>query len=101
MTKQCMHAQLCPTLYDPMDCSPPGSSPGGFSRQEYWSGLSFSPPGQLSNQGIESSFPVSPALKADSLPLEPLGKTMTKAELFSSILRKSDKEQRMDKGNNN
>ena len=31
--------QSCPTLRDPMDCSPPGSSIMGFSRQEYWSGL--------------------------------------------------------------
>ena len=32
-------AQLCPTFSDPMDCSPPGSSVHGFSRQEYWSGV--------------------------------------------------------------
>ena len=32
-------AQLCPTLRDPMDCSLPGSSAMGFSRQEYWSGV--------------------------------------------------------------
>ena len=32
-------AQLCPTLHDPMDCSLPGSSVHGFSRQEYWSGV--------------------------------------------------------------
>ena len=32
-------AQSCPTLSDPMDCSPPGSSSMGFSRQEYWSGV--------------------------------------------------------------
>src|SRR5574342_150527 len=37
-------AQSCPTLSDPMDCSPPGSSVHGFSRQEYWSGLSFPSP---------------------------------------------------------
>ena len=29
--------QLCPTPRDPMDCSLPGSSIHGFSRQEYWS----------------------------------------------------------------
>ena len=29
---------VCLTLCDPMDCSPPGSSVIGFSRQEYWSG---------------------------------------------------------------
>ena len=34
-------AQLCPTLCDPMDCSLPGSSVHGFSRQEYWSGFPF------------------------------------------------------------
>ena len=31
-------AQSCPTLSDLMDCSLPGSSAVGFSRQEYWSG---------------------------------------------------------------
>ena len=31
-------AQSCPTLCDPMDCSLPGSSSMGFSRQEDWSG---------------------------------------------------------------
>ena len=43
----------------------------GFSRQEYWSGWPFPPPGHLSDPGIE---PVSPALQADSLPTEPPGK---------------------------
>ena len=37
----------------------------GFSRQEYWSGLPFPSPGDLSNPGIE---PGSPALQADVLP---------------------------------
>ena len=32
-------SQSCPTLSNPMDCSPPGSSSMGFSRQEYWSGV--------------------------------------------------------------
>ena len=34
----------------------------GFSRQEYWSVLPFSPPGDYPNPGIESMSPVSPAL---------------------------------------
>ena len=38
----------------------------GFFRQEYWSGLPFSPPGDLLNPGIELA---SPALQEDSLPL--------------------------------
>ena len=37
-------AQLCPTLSDPMDCSLPGSSVHGFSRQEYWSGVPLPSP---------------------------------------------------------
>ena len=32
-------AQSCPTLSDPMDCSPQASLSMGFSRQEYWSGV--------------------------------------------------------------
>ena len=64
-------AQSCPTLCDPMDCSPPGSSVHGifffffFFRQEYWSGLPFPSPGDLPDSGIK---PVSPALQTDSLP---------------------------------
>ena len=37
-------AQLCPTLCDPTDCSPPGSSVHGILQQEYWSGLPFLSP---------------------------------------------------------
>ena len=39
----------------------------GFSRQEYWSGLPFSSPGDLLNPGIS---PRSLALQSDSLPTE-------------------------------
>ena len=39
-----------------------------FSRQEYWSGLPLSSPGDLPNPGIE---PGSPTLQVDSLPAEP------------------------------
>ena len=44
----------------------------GFSRQEYWHGLSFPPPGDLPDSSIKPTSPVSPALLADSLPVEPL-----------------------------
>ena len=61
--------QSCPTLCDPMDCSPPGSSVHGDSpRQEYWSGLPYPTPGYLPNPGIE---PKSPASQVDSLPSGP------------------------------
>ena len=43
-----------------------------FSRQEYWSGLPFPSPGDLLHLGIELR---SPALKADTLPSEPPGKS--------------------------
>ena len=42
----------------------------GFPRQEYWSGLPFSPLGDLPDPRIK---PTSPELQADSLPSEPLG----------------------------
>ena len=34
----------------------------GFSRQEYWSGLPFAPPGHLPNPGIQLKSLMSPAL---------------------------------------
>ena len=42
-----------------------------FSSQEYWSGLPFPSPGDLSHPRIE---PRSPTLKADALPSETPGK---------------------------
>ena len=41
----------------------------GFFRREYWSGLPFPSPGDLSDPGIESVSPVAPALQVDSLQL--------------------------------
>ena len=38
-------SQLCPTLCDPVDCSPQAPLPMKFFRQEYWSGLPFPSPG--------------------------------------------------------
>ena len=46
----------------------------GFSRQEYWSGLPCPPPGDLPDLGIE---PGSPALQADSLPIQLPGKPLS------------------------
>ena len=54
---------------EPMDCQAPLLM--GFSRQEYWSALPFPSQGDLPEPGIE---PRSPALQADSLQTEPLGK---------------------------
>ena len=48
----------------------------GFSRQEYWSGLPFPPPGDLPDPGMEPMPPASPALVdkfLTTLPLRHLG----------------------------
>ena len=55
---------------DPMDCSCKALLSLGFSRQGYWSGLPFPPPGDHPNPGIEST---SLSLEADSLPLSHQG----------------------------
>ena len=44
-----------------------------FSRQEYWSGLPFPPPGNLPDPGFEPMFP-SPALAGGFFIAEPPGK---------------------------
>ena len=44
-------AQSCPTVGDPMDCSLPGSSVHGFSRQECWT--------RESSQPLDCSLPSS------------------------------------------
>ena len=45
--------QLYPTLYSPMNCTCQAPLSMGFSRQEYWSGLPYPPPGDLPNPGIK------------------------------------------------
>ena len=46
----------------------------GFSRQEYWSGLPFPPPGDRPNPGIELAFLISPAMASGFFTTEPPGK---------------------------
>ena len=60
--------QLCPTLCDPMDCNPPGSSVYEIlqARILEWVAIPFS--GDVHDPGIA---PKSPALQADSLLSEP------------------------------
>ena len=57
-------AKSCPTLAIPstVACQAPLST--GYSRQEYWSGWLFPPPGDLPDPGIE---PRSPTLQASFL----------------------------------
>ena len=63
------HAQSCLTLCDPIDfVAHQVLQSMGFSRKEYWSGLPFPCPGDLSDPGIEPAYSVSSALQANSLP---------------------------------
>ena len=71
----CVHAQslqLCPTLCDPMDCSPPGSSVHGILQTRILE-LPFPSPGDLPNPGIEPGSPAAAAAKSrqNSLLAEP------------------------------
>ena len=60
-------AQLYLTIWDPMDCSPPGSSIRGILQARILEWVAISP-GDLPHPGIE---PGSPAWQADSLPPKP------------------------------
>ena len=62
------HVQLFSTPWTVAHQAP---LPMEFSRQEYWSGLPFPPPGDLPDPGIEVGSPI---LWAVSLPIEPTGK---------------------------
>ena len=75
--------QSSPTLYHPMDCSPPGSSVHGNlqSRVVEWVAIPFSR--DLPNAGTE---PRSPALRADSSLSEPTGKPQE--SVFSLLMAK-------------
>ena len=73
MKEKCMRAQLSPTLCDPMDHSPPGSSLHGIfqARILEWVAISAS---SLPNPEIEPMSPVTPALAGRFFTTEPLGK---------------------------
>ena len=62
------HVQLFATRWT-VACLAPLSM--GFSRQAYWNGLPYPPPGDLPTQGLNPSLL---CLLADSLPSEPPGK---------------------------
>ena len=64
-------AQSCPTLCDPMDCSPPGSSVHRISQARILECEPFPSPGNLPDPGIKPAFP---AWLVDSFPLELPGK---------------------------
>ena len=75
-------AKSCPTLVTPWAVAHQASLSMGFSRQEYWSGLPLSSPGDFPNPGIKSG---SPALQADSLLTELRGKPSASAWLIIKV----------------
>ena len=64
----CVVAKSAQLFVTPWTVDPQAPLSMGFSRQEYWSGLPFPPPGNHPNPGIKP-----PAFQADSLPLSHLG----------------------------
>ena len=69
-------AQLCLTLCDPMDCSPPGSSVHGTlqARILEWVAIPFSR--GFPDPGIEYRHPVDTGIQAGSLLSEPPRKNL-------------------------
>ena len=52
--------QLCPTLCNPMVCSPPGSSVCGILQARILEWVAIPPPGDLPDSGIEPKSLMSP-----------------------------------------
>ena len=75
----CVRVQLCLTLCNPMDCTPPGSSLSmEFSRQEHWSWVAISYFQRIFlTQESNSHILYLLHWQADSLPLCHLGSTMS------------------------
>ena len=72
-------AQLCLTLWDPMDCSLPGSFVHGIFQARVMEWVAISSFWGFPNPGIE---PGSPTLQVDTLPSKPQGKPITLADFY-------------------
>ena len=74
----CVHACVCVLSCDSFMAPWTGARQAplsmGFSRQKYWSGLPFPPPGDLPDPGIEPVSLMSPALGGGFFATEPPGK---------------------------
>ena len=60
--RACVLTQSCPTLCDPMDCIPPGSSVRGISQARILEWVAISSSRDLPNPGIEPASLASPVL---------------------------------------
>ena len=86
-------AQSCPTLYDPKDCSPPGSSVHGILQARILEWVAILSLGDIPDPGIK---PGCPALQADSLPSETQGKPIdTTKQKMSELKDETGKKSKM------
>ena len=70
----CLVVKSCPTFFNPMTCSLPGSSVHIFPRQEYWNRLPFPSPRDPPDPGIEPTSPALPGLAGAFFTTQPPGK---------------------------
>ena len=75
-------AQLCPTLRDSMDCSPPGSSVHGIRQARKLEWVAFPFPEDSPNQGIKLA---SLTLQVDFLLSEPSISEERKLKIFTQV----------------
>ena len=59
----------------------------GFSRQQYWSGLLFPPPGDFPNPGIEPESLMSPALASEFFTIAPPLAVNSQKEVRSELFK--------------
>ena len=72
----CVYVCYCDRLFAiPQTIAHQASLSMGFPREEYWSGLPFPPPGDLSESKIKPMTSGYPELQEDFLPAEPSGKS--------------------------
>ena len=71
--------QLCLTLCDLMDSTPPGSMDKStdLSQQEYWSRLPFPPSGNFPNPDMETLSSEAPVLGGGFFTTKPHGKSQS------------------------
>ena len=85
-TTLCLVSWSCPTLWDPMVCSPPGSSVHGIfqARMLEWVAISFSR-GSSWPRDQKPTYSMSHALLVDSLLTKPLGKTNSRSHILKFL----------------
>ena len=103
-----MCAQSCPTLCDPLDCSPPGFSVHGISQARILERVAISFPRGSSNPGTEHGSLISPALAGRFFTLCHLGSLiklkfalnflLLDVPCMSRALRKSTRKENSGKG---